>query len=106
MNRFYAFLIVGVLVLLLAGGAYWLVQSKFGTKLEKTLLKISGGEYTVYIYPAGANQPVKVYHGKGYVWFEESEDGKGHTGVITFKTTDGKVVRVGAWGGVVVVEYK
>ncbi len=102
-------LIVAVIavLLLLIGGAYWFVQSKFGTKFEKTLLKISGGEYTVYVYPAGAEKPVKVYHGKGYVWFEESEgDTKTHTGVVTFKTDDGKLVRIGAWGGVVIVEYK
>ena len=106
-KKFWGFLLVGVLLLLLVGGAYWLVQSKMGTKLEKTLLKISGGEYTVYIYPAGSEKPVKVYHGKGYVWFEESEGNeKTHTGVVTFKTDDGKVVRVGAWGGVVIVEYK
>ena len=101
------FLVVGVLVLLLIGGAYLFVQSKLGTKFEKHLLKLSGGEYTVYVYPAGSEKPVKVYHGKGYVWFEESEgDTKFHTGVVTFKTNDGKLVRVGAWGGVVVVEYK
>jgi len=106
MRRLYLFLGVGILVLLLLGGAFWLVQSKFGTKLEKTLLKISGGEYTVYVYPAGSTQPVRVYHGKGYVWFEESENEKTHTGVVTFKTENGKVVRIGAWGGVVIVEYK
>ncbi|NPB05115.1 MAG: hypothetical protein GXO08_01900 [Aquificae bacterium] len=94
------------MVLLLVGGAYWLVQTKLGTKLEKTLLKISGGEYTVFVYPAGSTEPVKVYRGKGYVWFEEAENGAGHTGVVTFKTEDGKVVRVGTWGGVVIVEYK
>ena len=101
------YLVVGALVLLVVAGAYWLVQSKFGTKLEKSLLKITGGEYTVYVYPAGAEKPVKVYRGKGYVWFEETEgDTKSHTGVVTFKTSDGKVVRIGAWGGVVIVEYK
>ena len=100
-------LIVGLLLLGLLAGAYWVVQSKFGTKLEKSLLKITGGEYTVYVYPAGAQKPVKVYHGKGYVWFEETEgDVKSHTGVVTFKTSDGKIVRIGAWGGVVIVEYK
>ncbi|HIC08701.1 MAG TPA: hypothetical protein EYO62_01420 [Aquificales bacterium] len=100
-------LLIGLVLLLLVGGAYWLVQSKFGTRLEKSLLKITGGEYTVYVYPAGAEKPVKVYHGKGYVWFEESEgDTKTHTGVVTFKTSDGKIVRIGAWGGVVIVEYK
>ncbi len=106
MKKSYLLLMVAFLIILFVGGAYWLVQSKVGTKLEKTLLKISGGEYTVYIYSAGTIKPVKVYHGKGYVWFEESENGKLHTGVITFKTNDGKIVRVGAWGGVVIVEYK
>ncbi|HIC08823.1 MAG TPA: hypothetical protein EYO62_02075 [Aquificales bacterium] len=99
--------LIGILILLLVAGAYWIVQSKFGTKLEKNLLKITGGEYTVYVYPAGSEKPVKIYHGKGYVWFEESEgDLKTHTGVVTFKTSDGKIVRIGAWGGVVIVEYK
>jgi len=99
--------LIGALILFIVGGAYWLVQSKFGTKLEKKLLKITGGEYTVYVYPAGSEKPVKIYHGKGYVWFEESEGNlRTHTGVITFKTSDGKIVRIGAWGGVVIVEYK
>jgi hypothetical protein len=97
--------LVGALVVLLVGGAYWLVQSKLGTKLEKTLLKLSGGKYTVFVYPAGSDKPVKVYHGEGYVWFEEDKEGR-HTGVVTFKTDDGKLVRVGDWGGVVIVEYK
>ena len=106
-KKFYLFLSVGVLVLLLIGGAYWLIQTKLGTRLEKALLKAMGGEYTVYVYPAGADKPVKIYHGKGYVWFEQSEgDEKTHTGVVTFKTDDGKIVRIGAWGGVVIVEYK
>jgi len=101
------YLLVGALVLLVIAGAYWVVQSKFGTKLEKSLLKITGGEYTVYVYPAGSEKPVKVYHGRGYVWFEQSEDdSKMHTGVVTFKTADGRIVRIGAWGGVVIVEYK
>jgi hypothetical protein len=100
-------LAVGVLVIILIGGGYWFTQTKLGTKLEKSLLKAMGGEYTVYVYPAGADKPVKVYHGKGYVWFEEGGgDNKIHTGVVTFKTDDGKVVRIGAWGGVVIVEYK
>jgi len=97
--------IVGAVVILIIGGAYWLIQSKLGTKLEKTILKISGGEYTVYVYPAGSDKPVKIYQGEGYVWFEEDENGR-HTGVVTFKTHDGKLIRVGDWGGVVVVEYK
>jgi hypothetical protein len=105
MRKWAVFFAVGVLVLLLLGGAYWLVQSKLGTKLEKAVLKVSGGEYTVYIYPAGSEKPVKVYHGKGYVWFEQDKNER-HTGVVTFKTNDGKLVRVGAWGGVVIVEYK
>ena len=96
---------VVIAILFLLGG-WWFLQTKLGTKLEKQILKISGGKFTVYGYPAGSSKPVKVYHGKGYVWFEESEDGKKHTGVITFKTEDGKLVRIGAWGGVVIVEYE
>jgi hypothetical protein len=105
MKRNIVWALVGALILLLIGGAYWLVQSKFGTKLEKTLLKFSGGKYTVYVYPAGSEKPVKVYHGEGYVWFEQDKN-EDHTGVVTFKTSDGKLVRVGSWGGVVIVEYK
>ncbi len=106
-RKTFLLLLVGSLILLILGGAYWFTQTKLGTKLEKTLLKAMGGEYTVYVYPAGADKPVKVYHGRGYVWFEQSEGGdKTHTGVVTFKTSDGKIVRIGAWGGVVIVEYK
>ena len=92
------------IIFLLAAG--WILQTKLGTKLEKQLLKISGGPFTVYVYPAGSSQLVKIYHGKGYVWFEESKGEKRHTGVITFKTDEGKLVRIGAWGGVVIVEYQ
>jgi len=103
----YIFAVVGVLVILILGGAFWLVQSKLGTKFQKTLLKATGGPFTVYVYPAGSREPVKIYHGRGYVWFEESEGSTTtHTGVVTFKTDDGKLVRIGAWGGVVIVEYK
>ena len=105
MRKFSLYLTVGVVVLLLLGGAYWLVQSKLGTKLEKTLLKVSGGEFKVSAYTMGSTEPVKTWEGKGYVWFEQDKNER-HTGVVTFKTKDGKLVRIGAWGGLVVVEYK
>jgi hypothetical protein len=99
------YIVVGAIVLILLGGAYWLVQSKLGTKLEKTLLKFSGGEFTVSAYVAGSNKPVKTWEGKGYVWFEQDKNDR-HTGVVTFKTKEGHLVRIGAWGGLVIVEYK
>ena len=46
------------IIFLLAAG--WILQTKLGTKLEKQLLKISGGPFTVYVYPAGSSQPVKI----------------------------------------------
>jgi len=42
----YIFAVVGVLVILTLGGAFWLVQSKLGTKFQKTLLKATGGSFT------------------------------------------------------------
>jgi len=78
---------------------------RFETKVTKTIAKYTGGEFTVKIYNGG--QLIATYEGEGYVWFERDENDKGrHSGVVSFKTKDGKFVRVGSWGGVIIVEYK
>ena len=76
---------------------------KLQTKVEKQILKVTGGEFTVKVYNGG--KLVEEYHGKGYVWFEQ-DNNKRHTGVITFKDDRGHIIRVGAFGGVVIVDYK
>jgi len=76
---------------------------KWQTKVEKQFLKITGGEFTVRVYNGG--KLVGEYRGNGYVWFEET-DNKRHTGVVTFKDERGHIIRVGAFGGVVIVDYK
>ena len=102
----YLIIFGAIIFIILLALIFWISQTKVGTKIEKQLLKITGGEFKVYVYPAGSTQPVKVYEGRGYVWFEEAKNGNGHTGVVTFKTKDGKTVRVGTWGGVIIVEYE
>ena len=76
---------------------------KWQTKMEKTVLKVTGGKFTVKVYDGG--KLIAQYRGDGYVWFEESQN-KRHTGVVTFKDENGHIVRVGAFGGVVIVEYQ
>ena len=76
---------------------------KLQTKVEKQILKVTGGKFTVKVYNGG--KLVAQYRGDGYVWFEESNS-KRHTGVVTFKDERGHIVRVGAFGGVVIVEYE
>ena len=76
---------------------------KWQTKVEKQILKVTGGKFTVKVFNGG--RLVGEYRGEGYVWFEEAGN-KRHTGVVTFKDERGKVVRVGAFGGVVIVEYQ
>ncbi|WP_457679828.1 hypothetical protein [Thermovibrio sp.] len=76
---------------------------KLQTKVEKSVLKITGGEFTVKVYDGG--KLVAQYEGKGYVWFEQDKNDR-HTGVVTFKDNRGHIIRVGAFGGVVVVDYK
>jgi hypothetical protein len=95
-------------LLLLA--AFPLLLSPFGcsckwqTKVEKQVLKVTGGRFTVKVYDGG--RLVAQYRGKGYVWFEETKNEKRHTGVVTFKDENGHIVRVGVFGGVVIVEYE
>jgi len=76
---------------------------KWQTKMEKQVLKITGGKFTVKVYDGG--KLIAQYRGDGYVWFEESQN-KRHTGVVTFKDESGRIIRVGAFGGVVIVEYQ
>jgi hypothetical protein len=76
---------------------------KLQTKVEKQILKVTGGKFTVKVYSGG--KLVAQYKGNGYVWFEET-DSKRHTGVVTFKDDKGRIVRVGAFGGLVIVEYE
>ena len=76
---------------------------KLQTKVEKQMLKVTGGKFTVKVYSCG--KLVGEYRGEGYVWFEESKDKK-HTGVVTFKDERGHIIRVGAFGGVVIVDYE
>ena len=67
-------------------------------KLRKQMLRIIGGDFKVKVYNYG--QEVAEYTVKnGYVWFEETQPG-----VVFFKDAQGRIVRVGAWGGVVIVE--
>ncbi|RME82525.1 MAG: hypothetical protein D6771_06910 [Zetaproteobacteria bacterium] len=78
---------------------------RFQTRLEKTISKYTGGAFTVRVYNGGTL--VGQYEGEGYVWFErDASDQARHSGVVSFKTKDGRFVRVGSWGGVVIVEYK
>ena len=76
---------------------------KWQTKMEKEVLKITGGRFTVSVYNGG--KLVTTYKGNGYVWFEIDKNGK-HTGVVTFKDERGHIIRVGGFGGVVVVDYQ
>ncbi|NPA52666.1 MAG: hypothetical protein GXO22_07200 [Aquificae bacterium] len=92
-------------VLLLLVIPFVISCERFETKVTKTIAKYTGGEFTVKIYNGG--QLIATYKGEGYVWFERDENDKGrHSGVVSFKTEDGKFVRVGSWGGVIIVEYK
>ncbi len=76
---------------------------KWQTKMEKQVLKVTGGKFVVKVYDGG--KLVAQYRGDGYVWFERSQN-KRHTGVVTFRDENGHIVRVGAFGGVVIVEYQ
>ncbi len=104
MRKIWLILLGGLIFagIVLAGG---LLPSKFSTTFEKTLLKFKGGPFVVKVYTAGNPNPVVVYRGNGYVWFEEGSSGKAHTGVVTFVDSQGRIIRIGAWGGVVIVEY-
>ncbi|WP_163328120.1 hypothetical protein GFV12_01100 [Desulfurobacterium thermolithotrophum] len=76
---------------------------KWQTKMEKEVLKVTGGEFTVKVYDGG--KLITTYKGKGYVWFEMDKNGR-HTGVVTFRDERGHIIRVGGFGGVVIVDYQ
>ena len=78
---------------------------RFQTKVEKTISKYTGGDFTVKVYNGG--QLIATYEGEGYVWFERDENDKGrHSGVVSFKDKKGRFIRIGSWGGVIIVEYE
>lgn len=64
------------------------------------MLRITGGNFKVKVYNYG--QEVAEYIVKdGYVWFEETQPG-----LIFLKDAQGRIIRIGAWGGVVVEQMK
>jgi len=91
--------LLALLPALFAGGC----SCKFQTKVEKQILKVTGGKFTVKVYDGG--KLVAEYHGDGYVWFEQDKNER-HTGVVTFRDDRGHIIRVGAFGGVGVVDYQ
>ena len=96
---------LAMLAVLFAAGLGLSGCERFQTRVEKTLSKFTGGPFVVTVYQGG--RAVARYEGDGYVWFErDAGDQARHSGVVSFKTKDGRFVRVGAWGGVVVVEYR
>ena len=107
-------IIGGLLAILAVAGllVYWLLPERFLTRVDKSLLEYFGGNCTVEVYSAGVK--VRDYKVDGYVLFERQEPGltQGgsgggrHDGVITFKEKDGRNVRLGAWGGTVLVECR
>jgi TRAP-type mannitol/chloroaromatic compound transport system substrate-binding protein len=71
--------------------------------MEKEVLKVTGGKFTVKVFNGG--KLVATYQGNGYVWFEMDKNGR-HTGAVLFKDERGRIVRVGSFGGTVIVEYE
>lgn len=99
-----------VLVLVAAGAMVWLLMpERVQTKVDKTMLEYFGGDCAIEVYSGG--QKVRDYQTSDYVLFERSEAAAGtpagrHDGVVTFKDKQGRNVRLGAWGGTVLVECK
>lgn len=101
-----------LLVVLLTGLLLWLIlPERLFTRVDKTLLQYFGGDCVVEVYSGG--QKIRDYQVNGYVLFENSESNSlqtasesRHDGVITFKDKQGRNVRLGAWGGTVLVECK
>lgn len=88
---------------------WWVLPERFQTRVDKSLLEYFGGNCTVEVYSAG--QKIREYAVDGYVLFERAEANAGnpagrHDGVITFKAKDGRKIRLGAWGGTVLVECR
>ena len=99
-----------ILTLVLAGLIVWFIlPERFLTRVDKTVLEYFGGDCTIEVYSGG--QKLRDYQASGYVLFERSEATAGagagrHDGVITFKDKQGRNIRLGAWGGTVLVECK
>lgn len=99
-----------VLILVAAGALVWLLMpERLQSKVDKTMLEYFGGDCTIEVYSGG--QKVRDYQTSGYVLFERSEATAGapagrHDGVITFKDKQGRNIRLGAWGGTVLVECR
>nr|ACX33895.1 hypothetical protein [uncultured prokaryote AT3] len=99
-----------VLVLVAAGAIVWLIMpERFMTRVDKKMLEYFGGDCAIEIFSGG--QKIRDYQTSGYVLFERSEATASapagrHDGVITFKDKQGRNIRVGAWGGTVLVECK
>jgi hypothetical protein len=99
-----------VLVLALVGAiVYFVLPERFLTRVDKSMLQFFGGDCVVEVYSAG--QKLREYQVNGYVLFERPDGSAtgatgGHDGVVTFKDRQGRTVRVGAWGGTVLVECK
>ena len=99
-----------VLTLVLAGLIVWFVlPERFLTRVDKTMLEYFGGDCVVEVYSGG--QKIRDYQANGYILFERAEATAGgsagrHDGVITFKDKQGRNIRLGAWGGTVLVECK
>lgn len=104
-------LVAGLALVLVAVVAvvYLLLPERFLTRVDKSMLQYFGGDCVIEVYSGG--QKLREYQANGYVLFERPEAAPTsaagrHDGVITFKDKQGRNVRVGAWGGTVLVECK
>lgn len=102
--------VASLLALVAVALIVWVIlPERFQTRVDKSLLEYFGGDCSVEVYSAG--QKLRDYKVDGYVLFERAEASAGtpagrHDGVVTFKEKDGRKVRLGAWGGTVLVECR
>ena len=102
--------ILAALFAVLAAGLiiYFVLPERVLTRVDKSVLEYFGGDCVVDVYSGG--QKIREYQVNGYVLFERQEGGSTpagrHDGVLTFKDRQGRNIRLGAWGGTVVVECK
>ncbi len=89
-----------LLFIIFLGLATFGCTEKSQIKLRKKILRITGGNFKVKVYNYG-HQLAEYMVKNGYVWFEETQPG-----VVFFKDAQGRIIRIGAWGGVVVVEQQ
>jgi hypothetical protein len=97
------------LTVVLALLIWWVLPERVQTRVDKSLLEYFGGNCVVEVFSAG--QKIREYAVDGYVLFERAEANAGspagrHDGVVTFKAKDGSKVRLGAWGGTVLVQCR